>query len=175
MTVSERGEFARKFLEDHCLSVLAAKGKEYGSGGEPSANLNFHAAAEDIGSEAVDHMVVAQIYMQKHWRAVQAWLRNRRVQSNEPIQSRIGDLINYLLIIASMIEEDTRAKTNDLDLNLKTIAGVLELEQSGVSKMAHAKADSVKCVACGHAAVDHEMVDLRDRVICTASGCACGC
>lgn len=97
MTLEERAEFIRSKFEE-IMVTLESKGRDYG--GE-IANSNF-----DRGSEAcgISKYAVWYVYFSKHLDSLGTWIRNGQVES-EPIEGRLTDLINYLFILWSMIEE----------------------------------------------------------------------
>jgi len=101
MTKDTRAEFVEQFLKDHCLSVMNSKGADY-SRGELDVNSNFKRVASALD---LDPLTVAYIYMAKHFDSISSYVKTRKISSGEPIEGRLGDLINYALILASLIEE----------------------------------------------------------------------
>jgi hypothetical protein len=106
MTTEQRAEFIRKFIDTECAPLLTSKGADYNDGiKNPSPNANFGAVAELLNVEGVDRYVVWSVYFLKHLFSLNKWIKGRTVAS-EPVESRIADMVNYLLILRSMIEED---------------------------------------------------------------------
>lgn len=102
MTSAERAKFVEQFLSEHCLKVMTGKGAEY-SRGELDVNSNFKRVAGSIGS---DPLTVSYVYAAKHWDSISNYVKTRTIPSGEPINGRLGDMINYMLILASLIEEE---------------------------------------------------------------------
>lgn len=101
MTAEERAEFIDSFLKKYCLDVLASKGAEY-SRGEEDVNSNFKRAAQAVGS---DQLKVVFIYLMKHIDGIANFVKTSTAPSGESIYGRIGDAINYLLILAASMKE----------------------------------------------------------------------
>ena len=101
LTYDERMKIIRKFLEEDCLPILESKNLDY-TGGSEDANNGFKAVAEMAWT---DKYQVWAIFFFKHFFALRTWLKTRTL-SSESIKSRIVDLINYLLILWSLLEED---------------------------------------------------------------------
>lgn len=103
--------FAAAIVEDEdfraciseCAKVLAVKGHDYTQGGERLKN--FYRNGERLGLPA---RLVLAVYMNKHLDAIETFLRVGAVES-EPIEGRICDAINYLLLLYKMVAEERRA------------------------------------------------------------------
>ena len=102
MTAKERADFINKFLKEHCFKLLDGKGLEY-SQGTSDVNSNFKRVGSALG---LDPLTVAYVYGAKHFDSITNYVKTRKITSDEPIEGRIADLINYLLIFACLIEED---------------------------------------------------------------------
>lgn len=108
MKPDKRLEKIKHFLDHMCLPTLEAKGHDYTKGAsveEHDANANFKHGAQLLSGRDIDKYDVWFIYWLKHFEALLTWLNDRRVRS-ESIESRIVDLVNYLLILYTMLEED---------------------------------------------------------------------
>lgn len=85
-----------------CLEVLKAKGADYTIGNLNGDRLhNFRAAANFC------HMTPTQalgVYLYKHMAAIFAYIHQGKVES-EPIEERIVDAINYLLLLGKLVAE----------------------------------------------------------------------
>lgn len=102
MTAAERSAFVTNFLEKWSFPVLVSKGGEY-SRGEVDVNSNFKRVAEGLG---ITPEKAAFVYAAKHWDSITNFIKNDgKVNLTEPIEGRLGDMLNYILIIASLIEE----------------------------------------------------------------------
>lgn len=103
MTQTERAAFVENFLSTYCLPVMASKGGEY-SRGEADVNSNFKRVGEGSGISALK---TAYVYAAKHWDSISNYVKNDgKVALTEPIEGRLGDMLNYILILASLIEEE---------------------------------------------------------------------
>ena len=81
--------------------LLNNKGREYAS--DNDALDNFKSQAKEMG---VDPLVVLSIFMNKHYRSIQSYIRNgRKTKSNESIEGRIADLRNYAFLAACLIKD----------------------------------------------------------------------
>lgn len=101
MTQQDRVAYFKYFLSEYCAKVTDSKGPEY-SRGEVDVNSNFKRTAEATG---IDPLQVCYIFMAKHLDSIANYIKNRPSNLSEPIEGRIGDAINYLLILASLIKE----------------------------------------------------------------------
>jgi len=98
-------------LFEQCKNILVNKGREYQSTKEEGTNVfaNFERGAADAG---VNRETILWIYFSKHRDSIATFIRDlQRGESleelesklSEPINGRIFDAINYLLILNSMI------------------------------------------------------------------------
>ncbi len=83
-----------------CDKVLGVKGHDYTQGGDRLKN--FDRNAERLG---LPSRTVLAIYMLKHFDAIETYLKAGEVKS-EPIEGRIVDAINYLLLLYKMIKRE---------------------------------------------------------------------
>src|SRR6266850_3979206 len=100
MTHQEREEFAQKLLIK-CKNLREIKGSEY-SRRELDVNSNFKRISNSLNEEPIK---IAFIYMYKHLDAITNFIKNGITEGAEPIEGRLADLINYSIIIASLLEE----------------------------------------------------------------------
>jgi type I restriction-modification system DNA methylase subunit len=98
-TVQERLKFIKEKFDEEIHEVLLKKGKDYGG---KIANSNFRDAAGALG---LDPKQVWFVYFHKHLSSLKQYLREGQVES-EPIEGRLTDLITYLFILWSMLEEE---------------------------------------------------------------------
>lgn len=90
-----------------CLKCFAEKGEEYTVGSKDRL-ANFRGVAEDVG---IPMEKAWYVFFNKHLRALQSYIKNGcYVKSNEPIQSRIMDLIVYLTLFHKMSLEIERKR-----------------------------------------------------------------
>lgn len=81
--------------------IMRPKMVDYAGNADFSAN--FTRSAERAG---VTPAQVWTVFADKHWGAITSYCKNGQVES-EDIRDRIADAINYLLLLAGMIEEGT--------------------------------------------------------------------
>jgi hypothetical protein len=94
-------------LVKSCLHILNSKGVDYARGSE-DVNANFKelgASVDIIWTGREGKYITWWVYFMKHWFALRSWFRSGALAS-EPIEERIKDLINYLLILYCLIKED---------------------------------------------------------------------
>ena len=80
-------------------SLLTKKGREYASDADALANFKN---ADDIG---VSPLQKALIFAEKHWFSIKSYAKRGKELSNEPIEGRVHDMINYLFLILCLIKE----------------------------------------------------------------------
>lgn len=86
-------------------SVLLQKRKEYANQTNPFSN--FHRA---IGiSNHNTPQKVAWEYMTKHLQSLKDILSNEVPFTKETVEEKIGDIINYLILIEGMLKDDLHA------------------------------------------------------------------
>lgn len=88
-----------------CQKLGATKGYEYrGREGEENVLANFDRLSMKLG---VDPMVIIMVYLTKHLDSIDTFVRdwNKPVKHamSEPIESRIDDAINYLILLKADI------------------------------------------------------------------------
>lgn len=103
MKAAEREEFIMKFFDEQCFTKLREKGKEYNINGDVNGNFKKIAALT-----TVDAKMVWLVHFSKHLDSIINYIKEGRVSCDEPIEGRIADAVNYLLILASMIEEERK-------------------------------------------------------------------
>jgi hypothetical protein len=105
VNAQDRANLIQKFLEEHSSGVMESKGSAY-SRGEENSNSNFYRVAEALGT---DPMSVAWTYALKHIDALSAYIKGGsegRLIGSEPVEGRIGDAVNYLLILYSILVQE---------------------------------------------------------------------
>lgn len=98
--ISADADFAATM--EACDQILARKGHDYTQGGDRLKN--FYSTAADLGVPA---RAVWAVYFGKHIDAIKTWVKDGAVKS-EPIEGRIHDAINYLLLLAKMLRREKR-------------------------------------------------------------------
>lgn len=110
-----------------CMEIMKSKGTAY-SGVEDKLG-NFKRVAKNLSMTPYQ---VWAVYFHKHIDALDSWLRGEYMDS-EPIEGRIKDGINYLLLLAGLIKEEQEGiviKKQRLREEAGTIAHDLDLTDS---------------------------------------------
>lgn len=87
-------------LFQDCARLMVMKGADYSPSGR---------AFESFEVDGQDKKAVLRIYMLKHQKAIDTYIQNGKVES-EDIRYRIMDAINYLAILYAMISEEVCIK-----------------------------------------------------------------
>ena len=98
---------------EECRNILVNKGREYQSTDKEGSNVfaNFERISENVG---VNRETALWIYFSKHRDSIATFIRDLEkgtpideIEKNltEPINGRIFDAINYLLLLNSMIND----------------------------------------------------------------------
>jgi hypothetical protein len=85
-----------------CDRILTTKGHDYTQGDHRLKNFFRNGERLSLSAEKV-----LAVYMFKHWDAIETYLRLGSVES-EPIEGRIYDAINYLLLLFKMVKQRQR-------------------------------------------------------------------
>lgn len=85
-----------------CVETLKVKGADYTIGMSDRLH-NFRTAAEFTG---LTKEQVLGTYLYKHVAAIFAYIKGKT--ESEPIEGRICDVINYMLLFAKMVREQNR-------------------------------------------------------------------
>lgn len=106
------------YLEDHvlaerfasCIEILRRKNADYSQGEQRRDRIAaFKRIARDIELPVRKAWAV---FAQKHWGAIMRYVKDGRVDS-EPIEGRIDDMINYLVLFASIVDWEQRSEGSD--------------------------------------------------------------
>lgn len=95
-TVSSRQHVANDFVSQ-CMAEMRRKGAEYAVDGDP--NGNFYRVAEETGQT---HLQVWHSHFAKHMDAIRNYVKDPSRQMAEPLEGRIVDAVNYLILLATM-------------------------------------------------------------------------
>jgi hypothetical protein len=90
-----------------CDRILAVKGHDYTQGGGRLKNFFRNGSRLGLPAEKV-----LAVYMFKHLDAIETFLMRGAVES-EPIEGRIFDAINYLLLLFKMVKQRRRDSETD--------------------------------------------------------------
>lgn len=91
------------YFKYECMPLLDRKGHDY-SQGSVDGHKNFKTMAARFKGRGIDAIDVIGIYLFKHIEAIQTYLQDGEVKS-EPIEGRIADAVNYLLILYTALVE----------------------------------------------------------------------
>ena len=87
-----------------CFRILKQKGKEYA--GDHDALGNFKEGAEELG---LTPLQVWGVLARKHWKSITQYAKHGQTFSEEPIEGRIHDMMNYLFLLKCIIVEEPEA------------------------------------------------------------------
>jgi hypothetical protein len=99
MNIEKFNELNKEMMKN-CYTLLNQKGHDY-TNGEQDALYNFKLVATRTG---LTPLQVWSVYFTKHIDAIYTYLKKGELKS-EPIDSRIQDAINYLLLLNGLIKE----------------------------------------------------------------------
>lgn len=100
MTHAQFIEKQKEFI-DKIMKIGETKGKEYANS-DVDRFANFKEVAKDMG---VSPEVVLWVYVKKHLRAVDSFIRLGNVSSEESISGRLQDISFYCMLLDGMIAE----------------------------------------------------------------------
>lgn len=96
--------FAKRFAD--CIDLIKAKNSDYTQGtAERDRIAHFREAARDL---ELPMLKIWQVFVRKHWAAVQKFANGGNLES-EPIDGRINDIINYMVLLGAIIEDGKKA------------------------------------------------------------------
>jgi hypothetical protein len=106
-----------KSLFTKCEEIARKKGADY-TKGSADALANFKEGGSAIDVDPID---VCWIFTNKHWQAITNYVKTEGQSESEPIDERIKDMINYLVLMYGIIVEkreqdklvEDYKKTND--------------------------------------------------------------
>jgi hypothetical protein len=103
----QQAEFDK--MVEELKDLLFNKGKEYA--GDTDALGNFKTGL-DIGVSPLQKLY---IFLDKHLSSIKSYVKHGQVFSNEPIEGRISDAINYLFLLRCLIVEKKRQQQKETD------------------------------------------------------------
>jgi len=93
------GVFAQRFV--NCMEIIRRKNADYSQGEQKHDRIAaFKRIARDID---VPVRKAWAVFAQKHWGAIMRYVKEGILES-EPIDGRINDLINYLVLLGSIVD-----------------------------------------------------------------------
>lgn len=109
MLVKDFFEWAEKEFKVE-MELMRDKGKEYTVSDEDKLK-NFKSIGERLGLKPE---MVCMVYLLKHMDSVRNFVIEGRESSNEPIQGRLHDIRNYILLLGAIIKENNSSHQADL-------------------------------------------------------------
>lgn len=91
---------------DKCCEILGVKGADYTIGNKDRLH-NFRTVANFCDLTPMQSLGV---YFYKHVSAIFAFIKNGGQKESEPIEGRIADVINYMLLFYKMVKEQRRER-----------------------------------------------------------------
>lgn len=93
--------FAARFLD--CMDLIRAKNADYTEGNQKKDRIkHFRQTAEELD---LPMKKVWSVFVRKHWSAIQKYVKFGQTES-EPIDGRINDVINYLVLFGAIVSEE---------------------------------------------------------------------
>ena len=116
MNKKQYEEMRTKFIED-TFKLSDSKRIEYTEGNH-NANVlwNFDSISSNLGIAPIE---VLSVYLSKHISSLFSYFKTRKTYS-EPIEGRVQDIINYLILMVAMIERDKKKNWNIKDRMVET-------------------------------------------------------
>ncbi len=97
--------FAYRFAE--CITMLKAKNADYSQGEQKGDRIAaFRRIARDVN---ITMKQAWAVFCQKHWGAVMKFVKDGTTES-EPIDGRINDIINYMVLLGAIIADEEKSK-----------------------------------------------------------------
>ncbi len=111
MTSQEYRNWRNNFI-DATLELSDKKRIEYCNGNQTlDVHTNFKVIADKLG---LAPMQVLSVYLNKHLESLSSFFKTGNTYSDETIESRVSDIINYLLLAMSMKANEDIKKASDL-------------------------------------------------------------
>tara|TARA_R100001082_G_scaffold109954_1_gene88394 strand:+ start:719 stop:1096 length:378 start_codon:yes stop_codon:yes gene_type:complete len=116
MNKKQYEEMRTKFIED-TFKLSDSKRIEYTEGNHNDNVLwNFDSISSNLGIAPIE---VLSVYLSKHISSLFSYFKTRKTYS-EPIEGRVQDIINYLILMVAMIERDKKKSWDIKDRMVKT-------------------------------------------------------
>jgi hypothetical protein len=93
-------------LFESCIKILGVKGKDYTIGTNDRLH-NFKTVAEFTGQTPEQ---VLGTYFYKHVSAIFSFIKSGGQNESEPIEGRIADCVNYMLLFQKMVQARKRGE-----------------------------------------------------------------
>jgi hypothetical protein len=97
--------FANRFAD--CIDMLKSKNADYSQGEQKGDRIAaFRRISRDVN---ISMKQAWAVFCQKHWGAVMKFVKDNTVES-EPIDGRINDIINYMVLLGAIINDEKEKK-----------------------------------------------------------------
>lgn len=94
-----------------CVDILRVKGDDYTVGTGDRLH-NFRTVSQFTGQTPKQ---VLGTYLYKHISALYAYIKNDGQVESEPIEGRLADIVNYVLLFSKMVAEEKRERAQVVD------------------------------------------------------------
>ena len=131
MNKKEYDKLRTKFIEE-TLSLSDTKRIEYTEGNQNDNVLwNFDNISNNLGIKPIE---VLSVYLSKHISSLFSYFKTKKTYS-EPIEERVKDIINYLLLMVAMIKRDKKnTSTNGVVKNRILMNDLVEVSDDRPEK-----------------------------------------
>ena len=131
MNKKEYDKLRTKFIEE-TLSLSDTKRIEYTEGNQNDNVLwNFDNISNNLGIKPIE---VLSVYLSKHISSLFSYFKTKKTYS-EPIEERVKDIINYLLLMVAMIKRDKKnTSTNGVVKNRILMNDLVEVNDDRPEK-----------------------------------------
>ena len=131
MNKKEYDKLRTKFIEE-TLSLSDTKRIEYTEGNQNDNVLwNFDNISNNLGIKPIE---VLSVYLSKHISSLFSYFKTKKTYS-EPIEERVKDIINYLLLMVAMIKRDKKnTSTNGVVKNRILMNDIVEVNDDRPEK-----------------------------------------
>ena len=110
MTAKEYEQFREIFLH-HTLKLSDEKRIEYTEGNQ---DIDVHTNFRRIGDELnMNPVKVLAVYLIKHIKSLMTFFKLGQTFSNETLESRVSDIINYLILLLSYLHYEDMKERDD--------------------------------------------------------------
>lgn len=111
-----------KKVQEETVGLLESKGHEYA--GSHDRLANFKRGAEDLGIKPTS---ILWVYFKKHIDSLSTFVRTIEQggtpRLSEPIEGRINDAINYLILLRGLIEDGQLGKPTEPEAWVEVLLG----------------------------------------------------
>ncbi len=106
MTSPQRREELRTRLENLATEIMDSKGKEYCDNNPSDVLDNIRRVAKELD---LPMQRVLGVFAKKHWDSIMAYCKDPSRLMSEPLETRVVDLNNYMLMLMCIHDEEADA------------------------------------------------------------------